>query len=225
MKSLRFSLFIFLILVWMIPLGCAKKTLYTDATPYAPVTDFPKAVEATPPATPVPKPAAPSEPAASLDREKRIKEESIREEDLRAKALREETLRKEAAAKEAALKEAAAKEAALKEFQFETVFFDYNQWVIRDDQKEMMARNAEMLKSNPHINVLIEGNCDERGTAEYNLALGQKRAESAKAFLVGLGIDSKRMKTISYGVERPLDPRHNEEAWAKNRRADFVVTK
>ncbi len=225
MKSIRFSLFILLIFSCLIPLGCATRTLYTDATPYAPVTDSPKRVEAQPPQTSVPKPPAPAEPVASLDREKRIREESIREEDLRAKALKEETLRKEAAAKEAALREAAAKEAALRELRFETIYFDYNEWVIRDDQKELMAWNAERLRSNPDINVLLAGNCDERGTAEYNLALGQKRAESARAFLVGLGIDPKRMKTISYGFERPVDPRHNEEAWAKNRRVDFVVIK
>ena len=72
------------------------------------------------------------------------------------------------------------------------------------------------------MQVRIEGNCDERGTAEYNLALGQKRAEAARGFLKGLGISESRMQTISYGEEHPLDPGHDEAAWAKNRRVDFV---
>jgi peptidoglycan-associated lipoprotein len=72
--------------------------------------------------------------------------------------------------------------------------------------------------------VLIEGHCDERGTTEYNLALGERRAKEAKKYFVELGIDGKRIKTISYGKERPLDPGNNEEAWAKNRRDHFVVT-
>ncbi len=68
----------------------------------------------------------------------------------------------------------------------------------------------------------IEGNCDERGTVEYNLALGQKRADAAKAYLVNLGVDGKRLETVSYGKEKPVDPGHNEEAWAKNRRDHFT---
>lgn len=76
---------------------------------------------------------------------------------------------------------------------------------------------------NKKIKVIIEGHCDERGTAEYNLALGSSRAQEAKKFLVNSGVNSKRIETISYGMERPLDPAHNEEAWAKNRRDKFVI--
>jgi len=76
-------------------------------------------------------------------------------------------------------------------------------------------RKAEWLRENPDATVTIGGHCDERGTNEYNLALGDRRAESAKAFLVDLGIDASRITTISYGEERPVDPRNNEEAWAK----------
>ena len=75
----------------------------------------------------------------------------------------------------------------------------------------------------PGVTVTIEGHCDERGTNEYNLALGDRRAESAKRFLTDLGISATRLTTVSYGEERPVDPRHNEEAWAKNRRAHFVI--
>jgi peptidoglycan-associated lipoprotein len=84
-------------------------------------------------------------------------------------------------------------------------------------------QKAEWLRENPARTVTIEGHCDDRGTNEYNLALGDRRAESAKTFLVDLGIDATRLITISYGEERPVDPRSNEEAWAKNRRDHFVV--
>jgi peptidoglycan-associated lipoprotein len=73
------------------------------------------------------------------------------------------------------------------------------------------------------VNVTIEGHCDERGTIEYNLALGERRAKSARDYLIRFGLDRKRFKTVSYGEERPVDLRQNEEAWAKNRRAEFVV--
>ena len=82
-----------------------------------------------------------------------------------------------------------------------------------------------MLKENPDIKLTIEGHCDERGTIEYNLALGERRANAVKNYLINYGINPKRLSTISYGKERPLDPRSNEEAWAKNRRAAFVINK
>jgi peptidoglycan-associated lipoprotein len=134
-------------------------------------------------------------------------------------------MREKALQEEAARREAAAREAALKTAKLEPVFFDFDQWSIREDQKEVMAKNSQWLKSNPNVKVRLEGHCDERGTAEYNLALGQKRAEGVKSFLEGLGISSQRMIPISYGEERPLDPAHNEAAWAKNRRVDIVLAK
>jgi len=81
------------------------------------------------------------------------------------------------------------------------------------------------MMENPNFDILIEGHCDERGTEEYNLALGEKRALAARDYIVGFGIAKDRISVISYGEERPADPRHNEEAWAKNRRAHFVVAK
>ena len=80
------------------------------------------------------------------------------------------------------------------------------------------------MKKYPAMQVTIEGHCDERGTAEYNLALGERRALSAKTYLVSLGIPAERVRTVSYGKEFPFDPGHNEEAWSKNRRAHFVIT-
>ncbi len=108
-------------------------------------------------------------------------------------------------------------------FMTERIFFDFDKSVLKLESQALLKKKADWLKANPATKMLIEGNTDERGTAEYNLALGERRAESAKKFLVDLGIDAKRISTISYGEERPLDPRRNEEAWAKNRNDGFVI--
>jgi len=108
-------------------------------------------------------------------------------------------------------------------FMTERVYFDFDKSALKLEAQALLKKKAEWLKANPAAKLLIEGNCDERGTAEYNLALGERRAESAKKFLVDLGIDAKRISTISYGEERPIDPRHTEEAWAKNRNDGFVI--
>jgi len=105
----------------------------------------------------------------------------------------------------------------------EDIYFDFDKSTLTPSGQDNLLRKAEWLRENPDATVTIEGHCDERGTNEYNLALGDRRAESAKAFLIDLGIDSMRLTTISYGEERPVDPRHMEEAWAKNRRDHFVV--
>lgn len=105
----------------------------------------------------------------------------------------------------------------------EHVHFDFDKFNIKDSEKPKLERKAEWLKEHPDVKVVIEGHCDERGTNEYNLALGQRRADSTKNYLVRLGIDPGRLFTVSYGEEMPLDPRHNEEAWAKNRRAQFKI--
>jgi peptidoglycan-associated lipoprotein len=105
----------------------------------------------------------------------------------------------------------------------EDIYFEFDKSTLTPAAQDNLLRKAEWLRENPNATVTIEGNCDERGTNEYNLALGDRRAESAKAFLADLGIDPARLTTISYGEERPVDPRHNEEAWAKNRRDHFVV--
>jgi len=104
------------------------------------------------------------------------------------------------------------------------VFFDFDRSNIRPDQRDTLAADADWLKKNPTAKITIEGHCDERGTRDYNMALGDRRANSAKEYLVGLGIDAGRIQTISYGKDRPFDPGHDEAAWAKNRRAHFVIT-
>lgn len=105
------------------------------------------------------------------------------------------------------------------------VFFDYDSSEIKDDQTAALQNNASVLKQNPTVNVLIEGHCDERGTDEYNLALGDRRAKTAKDYLVNLGIAENRISTISYGESRPFAEGHDEDAWHQNRRAQFVAVK
>jgi peptidoglycan-associated lipoprotein len=104
----------------------------------------------------------------------------------------------------------------------QTVNFDYDKYDLTSVAMDILSINARGLREHPETQVLIEGHCDERGTVEYNLALGDKRAKAVKDYLVGLGIDGSRLSTITYGKERPLDTGRNEAAWAKNRRAEFV---
>jgi peptidoglycan-associated lipoprotein len=101
------------------------------------------------------------------------------------------------------------------------VNFAFDRYDLSPLAREVLKANAEWLMDNGGVNVVIEGHCDERGTKEYNMALGQRRAQAAYDYLRGLGISADRMTTISYGKELPLDPRSNEEAWARNRRAHF----
>jgi peptidoglycan-associated lipoprotein len=104
------------------------------------------------------------------------------------------------------------------------VFFDYDRSDISAEAQQILDANAEVLKRYPTWVITIEGHCDERGTAEYNLALGERRAVSARTYLVSLGIPGDRIRTVSYGKEFPFDPAHDEQAWAQNRRGHFVVT-
>ena len=122
----------------------------------------------------------------------------------------------------------AKKESGIEGEVFETkllkdIYFEFDKYDIRPKDEGVLKENAAWLKKNPNAKVQIEGHCDERGTVEYNLALGERRANYTKKYLVSLGIAPDRISTISYGKERPLDPGHNEEAWAKNRRAHIVV--
>jgi len=104
------------------------------------------------------------------------------------------------------------------------IHFDFDRYDLRPGDASILRENAALLKKYSDVKVQIEGHCDERGTVEYNLALGERRANSAKDYLISLGISQARISTISYGKEKPLDPAHNEAAWAKNRRAHTVVT-
>ena len=102
------------------------------------------------------------------------------------------------------------------------IYFDFDRYNIRPGDAEILKKNLDWLKANANTKVRIEGNCDERGTVEYNLALGQKRADAAKNYLIGLGVDGSKLDTISYGKERPVCTEHNEGCWAQNRRDAFV---
>ncbi|MDP2725136.1 MAG: peptidoglycan-associated lipoprotein Pal [Syntrophales bacterium] len=108
--------------------------------------------------------------------------------------------------------------------EFADIHFDFDKFNLREEDRAILQKHADWLNGNRDVTITVEGHCDETGTAEYNLALGERRANAAARFLIDLGIDAKRIKTISYGKEAPLDPGHNEEAWAKNRRAHFVAS-
>jgi peptidoglycan-associated lipoprotein len=138
-----------------------------------------------------------------LERQAAIKEESLREDELRAQSERMQSAREI--------------------FENEDVFFEFDSASLSAEAQQILRAKAEWLRDNPGARVMIEGHCDERGTNEYNLALGDRRAYSARAFLTDLGIDDTRLTTISYGEEQPIDTRSTEEAWAKNRRAHFVI--
>lgn len=101
--------------------------------------------------------------------------------------------------------------------------FDFDRYNIRNDARAALEDDARWLKSNPNVRVKIEGHCDERGTGEYNLALGERRAQAVKRFLIALGVEESRLSTISYGKERPFCTEHNETCYARNRRAHFTV--
>jgi peptidoglycan-associated lipoprotein len=103
------------------------------------------------------------------------------------------------------------------------IHFDFDKYDILPEDAQILKENAALLSKYPQVKVQVEGHCDERGTNEYNLALGERRANAAKKYLVSLGISADRISSISYGEEKPLDTGHNEEAWANNRRGHFVI--
>jgi peptidoglycan-associated lipoprotein len=103
--------------------------------------------------------------------------------------------------------------------------FDFDRALLTAESETRLQKIADVLRTHRAVEIKISGHCDERGTEEYNLALGQQRAGAAKKYLVGLGIQSNRIDIISYGKERPLDPRHTEEAWAANRRDEFAPSR
>jgi peptidoglycan-associated lipoprotein len=137
----------------------------------------------------------------------------------KAEPVKEEPKPDLAAREEAEARERAATAAA----GMQPIYFDFDQSFVRGDAKAVMKANAEWLKANPKAKVRIEGNCDERGTREYNQALGQRRASSAKKYLTDLGISAKRISLISYGKEKLVCSESSEECWQKNRRDDFIV--
>ncbi len=164
-----------------------------------------------------------SEPATTTTEEEarqRADAEARQSELERQKTLKEEDLSDESISERMADQRTASAKSI---FGNEDIYFEFDSIRLAPDAQEILTKKANWLRANPAATVTIEGHCDNRGTNEYNLALGEGRAQSARAFLVDLGIESSRLNTISYGEERPLDSAQAEEAWAKNRRAHFVI--
>jgi len=202
-----FSLIIVVLGLGLVLSGCAKKTALREGSSVS------KSEE-----------SAAEREKARLEAQKRAQEEKGRE----AARLREEEAKKELAKKEFEKSLVAKKTPGIEGEIFESsllkdIHFDFDRYDIRPEDTKILDQEATLLLKNPNVKIEIEGNCDERGTAEYNLALGQRRANSAKEYLNSLGVPASRILTISYGKEKPLDPGHDEEAWAKNRRDHFIV--
>jgi len=218
MVKKSFSIFILILCLGLFLVGCPKKTVkFSREQPSAQKSEEARRLEAERAAkeakeTKEAREAKESELARIKEEEARIKEEE-------AKLARKGELEKSLVAKKEQGIEGEVFESKL----LKDIRFDYDKYDIRRVDEEILRENAAFLKKNPKMKIQIEGHCDERGTAEYNLALGERRANNTKRYLVSLGITSDRISTISFGKERPLDPGHNEEAWAKNRRAHIVV--
>jgi len=198
--------------------GCAKKAAVKDQVT---VTQEGRPAAAAP--------AAPSavKPDDAAARERALREQALREQAAReaaARAAREKAEREAKEAAERAKKEAAARAAAiLKELKVPDIHFDFDKYDIKPEAQAILKAAAPAYLKYREYKLVVEGHCDERGTAEYNLALGQRRADAAAKYLGDLGIEKDRIKTISYGEEMPLDKGQSEDAWAKNRRAHFVL--
>jgi len=202
-----FSIVILILCLGLFMVGCPKKTVIKEEP------SAQKAAEL----------SAEREKASRLEAERAAKEAKERElarmKEEEAKKAREKEFEKSLVAKKEPGIEGKVFESKL----LKDVHFDFDKYDVRPGDTEILKENAALLKRYPKVKIQIEGHCDERGTIEYNLALGERRANSTKKYLLSLGIPADRISTISYGEERPLDPGHNEEAWAKNRRAHFII--
>jgi len=149
------------------------------------------------------------------------------EREARAKAEAEARAKAEAEARAKAEAEAKAKQLRqeISAFESQNIYFDYDKSELKPEAQDILTKKAAFLQANPDYNVSIAGHCDERGTNEYNLALGERRATAASKFISALGVSENRISTVSYGEERPVDTGHNEAAWSKNRRDEFKLIK
>jgi peptidoglycan-associated lipoprotein len=161
-------------------------------------------------------------PTAEEEAAKRAAEEARQRELERQKALAEENLKEESLSREMTSEQSQTDDVR---FENEDIYFDFDSIQLTPEAQEILTKKGKWLRENPAATVIIEGHCDNRGTNEYNLALGEGRAQSARTFLMDLGIDISKLDTISYGEERPIDPQQTESAWEKNRRAHFVIQK
>ena len=215
--------------------SCAKKQVVGEekVVTAAPKKVVVKVEEEKPPAVEVAKEVKEEEKAIKKAEEAKI--EKLKEVEIAKKKVAEEKAVEEKIAEEKIIEEKIVEEKAREEkvwedrrgirFEAEPVYFDFDKSFIRSEYRPVLREKAGFLKDNPNVRTRIEGNCDERGSNEYNLALGERRAENAKNFLLSLGISPDRIETISYGEERPLAVGHSEDSWAQNRRDDFVIMK
>jgi peptidoglycan-associated lipoprotein len=200
------SIIVFLLCLGLLVSGCPKKTVMKEE----------------------PSSKTEEQLAAGRDKAARLEAERKEKEAKEMARMKEEEAQKQPAQKEFEKSLVAKKTPGIEGEVFESqllkdIHFDFDKYDVRPMDAEILMENAALLKKRPSMKVQIEGYCDERGTEEYNLALGERRANSTKKSLVSLGISPDRISTISYGEERPLDPKHNEEAWARNRRAHTII--
>ncbi|MBI4408329.1 MAG: OmpA family protein [Gemmatimonadetes bacterium] len=179
------------------------------------------------PETPTPTgetpPPRPGTPAAAAEAERqRVEAEARAREEQRRRA--EAETRQRAEAEQRTRAAAAAEEAArAREIIAEVVLFDFDKFNIRADQQPALQRKVGVLRANTNVRLRIEGHADERGSIEYNLALGMRRANSAREYLVGFGLEPVRFETVSFGEERPVCMEKNEDCWQRNRRNEFII--
>lgn len=195
--------------------SCAKKTVGSEAS----VSELPQ-TEMVPEEKSATDQALLEEQQKEAERQREMeRQRQLEEEQLKEKQAQEAKLAEQRRQAEAARKAEEAKRMFLEEL----VLFDFDSSVLTPTARDCLTRKAQWLKENPNVSVTIEGHCDERGSTQYNLVLGESRAQTAKAFLVDMGISTSRLTSISYGEERPFIKESNKEAWAMNRRAHFVI--
>jgi peptidoglycan-associated lipoprotein len=173
----------------------------------------------------------PDKPAASLSTPKQEPiDQSLADKAAADRAAAERAAAERAAAERAAAERAAAERAAAERAAAEkaitalkTIHFEYDSFLLSQESRDILYSNAEFMLKKYKGKVVLEGNCDERGSDEYNLALGENRAKAAKNYLLTLGVPAEQLSIVSYGEEKPVDPGNTEEAWAKNRRVDFTM--
>lgn len=194
---------IFVLCIGLILMGCPKKTVVKD------------------------EPSAKAE-AAKIEAERVAKEKEMEAKEKEREVARlkekEEQAKREFERSLVAKKTPGIEGEVFESSLLKSIHFDFDKYDIRPGDVEILKGNSALLKKFSNVKIQIEGHCDERGTNEYNLALGERRANSTKKYLTSLGITADRVSTISYGEEKALDPGHNEEAWTKNRRANFLIT-
>lgn len=214
MRPMKITTISTMALLMAIPLllsGCPKRAEVADIGAQSAPAQAPAGSPSTATSTSRPT-TSPGEPSRSSSGSLTSKEEMVSP----PTAVKEQPVKGTPSAQPTAT--AAGKASPLKD-----IFFDFDKTNIRDDAKPALSEDVQWLKANSAAEITIEGHCDERGTAEYNLGLGERRAKAARDYLVAAGIDAKRMKAISYGKERPFVLGHDEAAWRWNRRAHFVV--